>query len=427
MALYPDALKTYQDYLSGGGSTFTKTTSNLDGATATRLPAPTTTEETTLREGATNWPTEAPSVPTSTNAETADLEPAPIQTAITGEAAGAYDPFADLASMYSDNIVSRGGAENWPSAPPPPEPDPVPEVTALPAEGADVIGEQLADNELTQNFPVDPMVDIAPDVTAAPEYQGDDPFQDLADAVAAGNEPDRQGVENWPDDPTPPRQGAENWPTDWTNVGDAPGSGGGAGPYGEDVDALIEQALRDLLAGQRDTAEEEAMMLEKNRADMLEGVVDNQARMGALGFGASGALAGLEADIRGRASRDATDQILGLRQDARDDWLRRVGTGLGADLTRREFASREAARDAYSELLRDMMDGGLDDAEGPPPELGFTDPQEYKDQGFTEVVSSRAGGNSSSPYIVHTVRNPETGETATVTVPYNEGTGWGEY
>jgi hypothetical protein len=343
MALYPNALKTYQDYLSSGGSTFTKSTSNLDGATATRLPAP-TTEETTLREGSTNWPTEAPTVPTSTNAESADLEPVETQTAITAEPTGAYDPYADLLSMYSDNTVTRAGAENWPSEPPPPEPEPVPEVTALPAEGADVLGEQLADNELTQNFPVDPMVDIAPDVTTAPAYQGDDPFQDLADAVAAGNEPDRAGVDNWPDEPTPPRQGAENWPTDWTNVGDAPGTGGGAGPYGEDVDALIEQALRDLLAGRRDTSEDEAMLLEKNRADMLEGVVDNQARMGALGFGASGALAGLDADIRGRASRDATDQILGLRADARDDWLRRVGTGLGADLTRREFASRRDLR-----------------------------------------------------------------------------------
>lgn len=439
MALYPNALKTYQDYLSSGGS---------EPDTGSR----------------TKWVSsaDAPSVPLSTNVEsmtgiTGDFSGSDLgQTtekylgdqvigqdgAFTGETAGGSSitgdfsgsdlgqsvesQWSDLASMYGDNIVSRGGAENWPGEPPPPEPDPradapppVVDDAGVPLDGGSLdAGDVRAGNVGADN----PFIDLAgADIV---ERQGmenwpSDPPPPPAD--------DRQGVENWPNDPTPPRQGAENWPTDWTNVGDAPGTGGGAGPYGEDVDALIEQALRDLLAGQRDTAEDEAMIQEKIRADMLEGVVDNQARMGALGFGASGALAGMDADIRGRASRDAIDQILGVRDDARDDWLRRVGTGLGADLTRREFASREAARDAYSELLRDMMDGGLDDAEGAPPELGFTDPQEYKDQGFTEVVSSRAGGNSSSPYIVHTVRNPETGETATVTVPYNEGTGWGEY
>lgn len=252
-----------------------------------------------------------------------------------------------------------------------------------------------------RNYDQEPAMGTALTGTVAPEAQSD-PYADLASAYE----------EPAPVEPFEKSRG------DFSSPAEEP-----------PVDDLVEQALRDLLAGQRDTTEDEAMIRERNEASMTQGLADNQARMAARGFGSSGALAGIDADIRGRAEQQALDEILGVRGDAEDDWLRRVGTGLGADLTRREYASRESARDAYADLLNDLNEEGEggEGGDGEPVTYGYTDPEQTKADGFTEVVSSVTGGSAKAPYVVHTVKNPDTGETTTVTVPYNESTGWGGY
>lgn len=260
-----------------------------------------------------------------------------------------------------------------------------------------------------RSYDQDPTMGTAMTGTVAPEAQSD-PYADLAAAQAQ----------------PPPAEPAQ--PFEQERADFAPP------PVEPTQDELRDQALADLLAGQRDTSEDEAMIREQVEADMLQGVVDNQARMGAMGFGSSGALAGLDADIRGRASLDAADQIMGVREDARDDWLRRVGTGLGADLTQREFASREAARDAYADLLRDLgrdydgdgvtterervrslvesgemeaFQGSYDDAIA----AGYTEPGEVY-----EYVDEESGRTFTSTEYT----NPQTGETVLVSYAGDE-------
>ena len=94
----------------------------------------------------------------------------------------------------------------------------------------------------------------------------------------------------------------------------------------------MEEAIRRQLEGPRDTTDDEAAINERVMRDMLGGLVDNQARMGAMGFGSSGALVGMDADIRSQAAAQALDEILGVRQDARDEAFRNNQAGIAADM-----------------------------------------------------------------------------------------------
>lgn len=94
---------------------------------------------------------------------------------------------------------------------------------------------------------------------------------------------------------------------------------------------LQQQALSELLGqGPRDTAGDEARIQEMLQSTVGQGQADLNARMAAGGMGTSGALSSMSSDMRRMAARDAAQEISGIQQGARDEWLNRVNTGLGA-------------------------------------------------------------------------------------------------
>src|SRR3989304_1191735 len=87
-------------------------------------------------------------------------------------------------------------------------------------------------------------------------------------------------------------------------------------------DALVEQAIAELLGGGvRDTSEDEALIRELLQGTVGQGQADLNARLGAGGFGTSGALGALSGDMRANAARKSAQEIMGVRQGARDELL----------------------------------------------------------------------------------------------------------
>lgn len=148
-----------------------------------------------------------------------------------------------------------------------------------------------------------------------------------------------------------------------TNVGVQSGNNlGGAGQPLADAanppsqEELYSRALRDLLgSGPRNTAEEEKLLRDQMMRDVGAGQANLNARMGASGFGTSGALSTLGTDMRANAALQAAEAIQGVRQDARDEYLDKVSAGLGFANQDRGMDITEANYQAYIDALNEIF------------------------------------------------------------------------
>lgn len=115
----------------------------------------------------------------------------------------------------------------------------------------------------------------------------------------------------------------------------------------DEFDANVRKLLADLVAGrgmETNTAEEEALVKQLMQDQIGEGLVEQRARMGRAGFGASGALAAMEGDIQRKAAQGATQETLAIRRQAEQDAIERAMNAIGIDVTKRR-EGREAAFD----------------------------------------------------------------------------------
>lgn len=115
----------------------------------------------------------------------------------------------------------------------------------------------------------------------------------------------------------------------------------------DEFDAQVRRMLSDLLSGKGmnvDTAEEEALIKQLMQDQIGQGLVEQRARMGRAGFGASGALAAMEGDVQRQAAQRATQETLATRRQAEQDAIERALNAVGIDVTKRR-EGREAAFD----------------------------------------------------------------------------------
>lgn len=118
---------------------------------------------------------------------------------------------------------------------------------------------------------------------------------------------------------------------------------------------LAYEAMQELLrGGVRDTSADEAQIQEMLRSTVGQGQADLNARMGAGGFGTSGALGAVSGDMRRMAARDAAMDIMGIRDDARDDRRSDLQLGLQSNFTDRGFDMSEEQWAQYIEAINAM-------------------------------------------------------------------------
>jgi hypothetical protein len=122
----------------------------------------------------------------------------------------------------------------------------------------------------------------------------------------------------------------------------------------DDLDAMIRSFVEDRLrsAGNVDTTEQEALIRQQMEGKLGSSLVDQRARMGRAGFGASGATAALESDARTAASREALDQILGLRSSEEQRAFNNATQAISTESDMRSAASDDALRRMVLETLQ---------------------------------------------------------------------------
>lgn len=138
-----------------------------------------------------------------------------------------------------------------------------------------------------------------------------------------------------------------------------PVSGSGASPGGSnnqgDSESLANQALQELLSGgPRDTSEDQAYIEDMMRRSVGEGQANLNARMAAGGMGTSGALGQMSGDLRAQAAREAAGEVMGVRDEARNEWLRKVQLGLQGEMADRGMDMTEQQWQQYLEILNAM-------------------------------------------------------------------------
>jgi hypothetical protein len=204
-------------------------------------------------------------------------------------------------------------------------------------------------------------------------------------------------VNNFQPDPT--NNGAYNPSASGTPIVSQPGGQQtNAGVNGEPVpgymsqetDQLAEDALRELLgAGPRDTGEDEAYIREMLASTVGKGQADLNARMGAAGFGTSGALGAMSSDFRADAARKAAGEVMGVRQGARDEWLDRVRTGLDGQFRDRGMDMTEAQWEQYMAALNESY---KEEKVNPPAGGGPSGPIEALDRAINEGATQAVAG-----------------------------------
>jgi len=133
----------------------------------------------------------------------------------------------------------------------------------------------------------------------------------------------------------------------------------------EELNAQIRSLMEDLVSGRGmdvNTAEEEALIRELMQDRLGQGLVDQRAKMGRAGFGASGALAAMEGDVRRQAGQQATQETLALRRQAEQEAIRNALQAVGVDIDVRSEARRELFDNEFLNALKSSL--GLDGGEG---------------------------------------------------------------
>ena len=145
-----------------------------------------------------------------------------------------------------------------------------------------------------------------------------------------------------------------------TTYGDAtgrPGEGGATtgelDPY-QSIGSVFEDYARGAL-GPQDTSEEEALIRELMQQQQGIDIYNQRAAAGRSGFASSGAEFGIEGDLRRRAAQAASQDILDVRRQAKQDSFKNAVAAAGISLDEARFASdaayRQAVLDAYNAIL----------------------------------------------------------------------------
>lgn len=133
----------------------------------------------------------------------------------------------------------------------------------------------------------------------------------------------------------------------------------------DDIDQMIRDFVAGRLsgAGKANTAEEEALIRQQMQGELGQSLVDQRARMGRAGFGASGAMGAIEGDVRRAAEMDALDQILGLRRAEDQRSIENAMGAISAENQMRRGAADDAIRRMALEALQAEMglDAGIPD------------------------------------------------------------------
>lgn len=146
--------------------------------------------------------------------------------------------------------------------------------------------------------------------------------------------------------PNGPRPGYDVAPTP---VGPGPDAGWGPQP---DADPL---------AG---LSEEERLIMEQMQMRAGQGVADARAGMAAGGFGVSGAMGQMGADIRAQAARDAMTDIFGNRRLDREQQLAEDQFAADKGFRERELGIMEDAYGMSRDLLEEYLRGGEGGGDG---------------------------------------------------------------
>lgn len=180
----------------------------------------------------------------------------------------------------------------------------------------------------------------------------------------------------------------------------APGAGGGGGDYNSQIwDAILSQ----LNQGPRDTQAERDAATALANQQALDAILAGDASMAAGGFGASGARASLEGDIRNRSALGLNQQLseidAGARQEHAAQIAQAIGLGqssIGLGLDERELIMKE---DAFKEVMAFLNEQG-DGTDAPAADNAFNptgDPQGTTQQvidalsGLQDTVGGGAG------------------------------------
>lgn len=147
--------------------------------------------------------------------------------------------------------------------------------------------------------------------------------------------------------------GTINTPTDPYGV-DGDGGGGGDDYY----DAIMEQLMGIISGGPRDTSAEEGLIQDYYAGKMGAGMGDLAAQFGAGGMGQSGALLGAGADLQGQLARDASRDVLGVQQGARDEFYRNLMNAVGASQAERYLGMDETQFGILYDTLMEQMGEG---------------------------------------------------------------------
>lgn len=132
------------------------------------------------------------------------------------------------------------------------------------------------------------------------------------------------------------------------------------------LDQQIQSLLSDIVAGNGmnvDTSEEEALIRQLMQDQIGQGLVEQRARMGRAGFGASGALAAMEGDVRRQAGQQATQETLALRRQAEQEAIQNALNAIGVDVTKRKEGRQEVFDQELLNALKSSL--GQEDTSGP--------------------------------------------------------------
>jgi hypothetical protein len=122
----------------------------------------------------------------------------------------------------------------------------------------------------------------------------------------------------------------------------------------EMINDLVRQYLEQ--AGNVDTTEQEALIEQRIKEQLNMDLMNQRAAAGASGFESSGALIGMDADIRRQAGTDAVEQILGARRDAEQDAFDRATGAAGMNLAERKQAYEEWKAQEQLDALNRWLD-----------------------------------------------------------------------
>lgn len=164
----------------------------------------------------------------------------------------------------------------------------------------------------------------------------------------------------------------------------------------DDIDAMIRKFVESQLnaANNVDTSAQEALIRDQMEGKLGASLVDQRARMGRAGFGAGGVTAALESDARTNASREALDQILGLRTSEEQRAIENARGAISTEQGMRSAASDDALRRMILETLQ--AEAGLET----PAITDSNDGNPFTNSSAETPVSTGSGYSDMDPKIV---------------------------